>query len=122
MPWMSVVCTCTFEAVSAYPAEILVDYVAGPRGTVLGSSMQRATAGTADVVLRFSRRCSRILLGCAVREIKPRQQGGKVRLSWTDAEGREFAEEFDEAVVATQANAALDTLGEHASADVRAGA
>lgn len=120
MPWLSVVCTCTFAAVGNYPAEILLDYVCGRTGSVFSNSMQRASSGTAHVVQCFAKRCQRVLLGCSVTDVIPKSAARpRVGVAWTDAAGKTFVEEFDEVVLATQANAALESLSRHCTEETR---
>lgn len=61
LPLLSVMCTCTFDDVLNYPAEIIVDYfTAGQR--ILGAPQMRAFNGTKDVVNRLSKHCDVIKL------------------------------------------------------------
>ena len=51
-PMLSVVCTCSYAAVDAYPASIVVDYFANKYG--LSGAQLRAYEGTRDVVDRIA--------------------------------------------------------------------
>ena len=123
LPMLSVVCTCSFEAVGAYPAEVLVDYLAGKADEFrFGAYTERAVSGTKDVVRRLSSRCSRVLTSCRVTELVPASppSSTKCRVTWSDANsGSTMSEEFDHVIVATQANSALALMGKHASEDLK---
>jgi predicted NAD/FAD-binding protein len=119
LPMLSVICTCSWEAVGNYPAEVIVDYMAGrARDHPLGSTTLRATSGTTETVKRLSASFDRALTGCHVVKVVP---GGKVSsngesdsslptVTWRQNGGPEVTESFDQVVIATQANAALKLL------------
>ncbi|KAL1504482.1 hypothetical protein AB1Y20_010887 [Prymnesium parvum] len=99
LPMLSVVCTCSYRAVEAYPAEIVVDYFAGKYG--LSGAQCRAYGGTRDVVARLTAPVARCVLSADVVAVVA---GAAPSVSYTDGEGKAHREEFDEVVLATQAN------------------
>jgi predicted NAD/FAD-binding protein len=100
VPVMAGICTCTLEAVRRYPATVILGYFAAGLFSV---PVSRARHGIADVVSRLSAGVQQIRLGAAVEAIVPAQGGVRVR-----AGGAEFF--FDQVVIATQANHALEML------------
>ena len=112
LPMLSVICTCSWEAVDNYPAEILVDYLTGrARLHPLGSSTYRATSGTIATVKKLSANCSRILTSCTVTQVMTAKDDHRPRISWYNKKSRKNeTEEFDYVVIATQANSALNFL------------
>jgi predicted NAD/FAD-binding protein len=128
LPMLSVICTCTHEAVGAYPAEILLDYLAGRAHLhPFGSNTQRAVSGTRDVVKRLSTRCSRVITNCKVLSILPAAAAAaepstntnhQVQITWViknDVEQKITITSFNHVIIATQANSALELLGSNAS-------
>eukprot|EP00966_Prymnesium_polylepis_P274557 6343655-Prymnesium_polylepis.1 len=105
-PMLSVVCTCSYAAVAAYPAEIIVDYFADKYG--LSGAQCRAFNGTRDVVSRLTAPVERCVVGAAVTAVAAGEHG--VTLHYADAGGPERHEQFDEVVLATQANACARVL------------
>ncbi|KAH9256346.1 hypothetical protein BASA81_005579 [Batrachochytrium salamandrivorans] len=110
MPMLSVVCTCTWDAVGQYPAEVLVDYMTGrSRQHPMGSTTMRATDGTVEIVRKLSLQCEQIHTSCYVQRVVP---GSKPIVMWcTKADGEQI-QEFDHVIIATQANAASALLSD----------
>ena len=129
LPILCVVCTCSWRAVSDYPAEVLIDYFVGRR--ILGSPQMRALEGSRDVVARLSSSCNEIRTSTDVLRVAPcAGPDGKhqVTVEWRDQSGaaaeaggqtQTQSETFDEVVFATQANAVLDLLGASATPEER---
>lgn len=112
-PMLSVVCTCSYAAVDAYPASIVVDYFANKYG--LSGAQLRAFEGTRDVVERFTRPVERVVTGATIMSVVVPPPSAKVtqpvRLTWRARDGDgEASETFDEVVLAMQANASLKVL------------
>ena len=111
-PMLSVVCTCSYASVEAYPASIVVDYFANKYG--LSGAQCRAYEGTRDVVDRITQPVERVITSATITRVDAAQPfaGGRERalVTWRGADGRELSEEFDEVVLAMQANASLRVL------------
>jgi len=120
LPMLSVICTCSWEAVGNYPAEIVVDYLAGrARKHPIGSTTLRAISGTQETVKRLSENFRRILTGCRVERVTIARNGQQPTVKWMQNGGNSQTESFDHVVIATQANAALailDGTPDHAKA------
>jgi predicted NAD/FAD-binding protein len=100
VPTLSGICTCSYEAVEAYPAGVIIDYLA----TRSMKGVRRAFGGAKDVVDKLASRCKQVLTGTKVTSIASR--GGVVLVS--DASGR--VAEYDHVVVCTQANQVAKVL------------
>ena len=119
-PMLSVVCTCSYAAVAAYPARIVVDYFADKYG--LSGAQCRAYEGTRDVVARLTAPVERVVTSANVERVDAAASGGRrakgggdgdggaCELCWTDGYGERRVERFDEVVLAMQANATARVL------------
>ena len=112
LPMLSVICTCSWEAVGNYPAEIIVDYLAGrSRDHPMGSTTMRATSGTTETVKRLAASFDRVLTSTRVVRVLPaNKQGGRSPSVTYLHNGVERTESFDHVIMATQANAAVKIL------------
>lgn len=100
VPVMAGICTCTLDAVRNYPATVILGYFAAG---LFSAPVSRARHGISDVVTRLSAGVQQLQLGAAVESVVADGQGVRVR-----ADGQDL--HFDQAIVATQANHALDLL------------
>jgi predicted NAD/FAD-binding protein len=100
VPVFATIGTCSYQAVRAYPARVVLDYLT--RGLVLGG-VQRVVLGTREVVRRLTQGLGEVLCGVTVQTVAPAASGVEVR--W-DGGGRTF----DHVVVASQANQARRLL------------
>jgi len=137
-PMLSVVCTCSYAAVAAYPASIVIDYFANKYG--LSGSQCRAYEGTRDVVTRLTADVTRVVTSATITSIEAAEASGSTEaarsapapsapypvehpspseptqakaapvLRWRSASGEESVEVFDEVVLAMQANASRRVL------------
>jgi len=105
-PMLSVVCTCTYKSVAAYPAQIVVDYFANKYG--LSGAQCRAYGGTRDVVARLTEPVTRVVTSASIEGVAASK--ASCTLTWRDAAGRTHSEDFDEVVLAMQANASRKVL------------
>jgi predicted NAD/FAD-binding protein len=94
IPFVCAICTCTYAAALAYPADVMVDYL--ERRFLYG--VRRAEGGTKEVVERLSARCAHVRLGCRIRSIVHSARGVVV----TDDAGTALV--YDEVVIAAQAH------------------
>ena len=67
-PMLSVVCTCSYGAVEAYPASIIVDYFANKYG--LSGAQCRAYEGTRDVVERMVKNVDRVVTSATITSVQ----------------------------------------------------
>jgi predicted NAD/FAD-binding protein len=100
LPTLAGICTCTYAAVRAFPAGVVLDYFA--RG-LFNVPVQRARHGTQDVVDRLSAGVQHLRLGSAVERVAATKEGATVRVDGAD-------QHFDHVVIAAQANHALRML------------
>ncbi len=107
LPAISTVCTCSHAQAAAFPAEVVVDYLA--RG-VLRQSVHRALHGADDVQRRLLLGIADLRCGAQIRAVQ--RVAGAVQVQLEDG----HTERFDHLVLATQANQALRLLAD-ASAD-----
>lgn len=117
-PMLSVVCTCTYAAVAAYPARIVVDYFANKYG--LSGAQCRAYEGTRDVVDRLTAPVTRVVTSATIESVEAAKGAAGCTVSWRDAEGRTVSEDFDEVVLAMQANASRKVLRTEERAQITA--
>jgi predicted NAD/FAD-binding protein len=78
-PMLSVVCTCSYASVEAYPASIVVDYFANKYG--LSGAQCRAYEGTRDVVDRITQPVERVITSATITRVDAAQPfaGGRER-------------------------------------------
>lgn len=100
IPILAGICTCTYAAVRAYPANTVLGYYASG---LFYTPVKRARDGIADVVTKLSAGICDLRLGTAVERIAPHETGVLVRAGGTDSH-------FDHVVIAAQANHALRML------------
>lgn len=103
-PMLGTICTCSNESLAHYPAALILQSV----GSIIGARpLRRFIGGTRALVRRLAEnvpsRC-----GVELHSVRATPAGARVR----HADGAE--ESFDHVVVATQANQALQLLGEEA--------
>ena len=67
-PMLSVVCTCSYSAVEAYPASIVIDYFANKYG--LSGAQCRAYEGTRDVVRRLTAPVTRVVTSATITAVE----------------------------------------------------
>ena len=99
VPTFAAIGTCSYDAVRAYPARVILEYLT--RGLTFGG-VQRVILGTREVVARLTRGME-VRCGVAVRSVAPVSGGVEVR--WDGG-----ARTFDHVVLASQANQAARLL------------
>ena len=105
-PMLSVVCTCSYAAVAAYPARIIIDYFANKYG--LSGAQCRAYGGTRDVVARLTAPVARVTTSANIEVVQASK--ASCSLTWRDAKQNLHVEAFDAVVLAMQANASKKVL------------
>lgn len=102
LPTLSVICTCDHAAVRAYPADLIVDYLASG---VMRQGVMRAELGVKAIVARLTEGVTPVC-GLAVERVAASGGGYEV----LTGDGR--ARRFDRVVFATQAHQAAQILGD----------
>ncbi len=100
----STICTCSYAALNAYPAKIVLETL---RKLSDQKPLMRTTQGTTDVAARLTSGIDDIRLGCHVNSVRQRDDGVDVLFNDSTATATETFEHF---IVATQANQALKVL------------
>lgn len=113
----STVCTCSYSALDAYPASVMLDAMLK---LVKPEGLFRTRFGTSDVVNRLSAGIE-VRLNSDVRSVKEVSTGGDHTKAEVElADGSRLV--FDHAIVSTQANAAtwlVDGLSESDKSDLQ---
>ncbi len=104
LPALAGICTCTYDSVRDYPADVVVDYFS--RGLFFGG-VRRVSGGTKDVVDRLTQNVERVFTGVEVQHIRPSE--GSVEVGVQDG----VIGGFDHVVISTQANQAIRLLGDN---------
>jgi predicted NAD/FAD-binding protein len=100
LPTLAGICTCTYAAVKASPASVVLDYFAR---ALFNAPVKRVRHGTRDVVTRLCAGVQHLHLGAGVDTVTPNAGGATVRVGGVD-------HHFDHVVIAAQANHALRML------------
>lgn len=100
LPSLSAMCTCSYEEVKAYPADMFLTFFSS---RVMGG-VRMVVGGSREVITKISKNFANIYCNTAVKSVFPHpSQKGKVCV--VDQNGKEYV--YDHVVVATQANHAL---------------
>ncbi len=110
VPTFAAIGTCSYQAVRAYPAHVVLEYLTG--GLTLGG-VQRVVLGTREVVRRLTAGVAECLCGVAVDLVAPVPNG--VAVSWGGS-----TRTFDHVVVSSQANQAARMLAPEFAAERQA--
>ena len=102
-PAFAGICTCSYENVKAYPAEIILDYL---DSDLTWSRVNRLSHGTHDVAQRLASTASQVRCNFNLQTVKRTTSGVDI----TDDMGN--TEHYDHVVLATQANQALKLLAD----------
>lgn len=119
---LTVVCTCSYEVLDLYPAEVIAAYhdsygswtwLPNPKraNRFSGGEHCRVTDGVCDVVAKLSKDCGKLHLNAKVSKVSPAGSGEGCTVSWMDGDtGEDKSETFDSIVVATQAHHARNLI------------
>jgi predicted NAD/FAD-binding protein len=99
LPALATIATCTLEDARHYPAEVVAGYLAAG---LARQSVRRARHGADDVAARLLAGIPRMVCNAGIEQLRVRRDG----VDLLRAGG--VQEHFDHAVLATQANHALD--------------
>lgn len=102
-PTFAGICTCSYEAVSRYPAAIILDYL---NSGLTWSKVNRLTHGTEDAATRLAAAAHKVCLNTTLQSIEPDKSGVTV----TDSDG--VKARYDHVVLATQANHSIPLLAD----------
>lgn len=102
-PTFAGICTCSYDSVRAYPASIILEYLGGG---LVGSRVNRLLHGTCDAAERMARSAARVELNTRLQSVRHDAQG----VNLVDESGH--TARFDHVVIATQANQAVNLLGD----------
>ena len=100
-PAFAGICTCRYEDIRAYPAAVILEYLASD---LTWSRVRRLTHGVRDVAERLSAAAAEVRFNLRLESILPSEQG--VTLKGSNG----YREHFDHVVIATQANQAAPLL------------
>jgi uncharacterized protein len=101
VPTLSVICTCDYAGVLAYPADLLLGYLVSG---VMQQGVLRAELGVGDIVDRLVRGMDQV---CGVAVTRVERSGSTWTVGTADGQSREYAR----VVMATQAQQAAAVLG-----------
>jgi len=105
-PSFAAICTCSYDAVRQYPAEIIIDFLASG---MLFNGIWRAKHGAEDAIHKMLENCE--ILHCNSRIEKITKQNRRVKVQ--ESNGKEHL--FDHVVIAVQANQAIKLISEDES-------
>jgi uncharacterized protein len=97
LPSFAAICTCSYEAVRRYPAEVIIGFFSSGS---LFSGTWRARHGADDAIRRLLQPCGELRNNTAVTAVEPGSAGLRV----VEADGR--SDRFDHVVLAVQAHQA----------------
>lgn len=103
LPTLSVVCTCDYEGVRAYPADLILDYLSSG---VMKQGVMRAELGVDAIVERLVAGVAPVCGVAVTRVGRAAPRGFEVQT------GDGATRRFDRVVLATQAHQAAQVLGE----------
>ena len=107
LPIFATLCTCTYEQVSDFPAETILDYMGK---SMAHRKLKISVGGAGAVVKALASRADEVLCGVEVKSIERTQAGVEV----LDGHQRRT---YDHVVVATQSNSALKVVSDLAHAE-----
>ncbi len=102
-PAFAGICTCDYESVAAYPAGIILEYLASD---LISSSVHRLSNGVYEVTEKLAKAAQDIRYNAKLSGV--RKSGNGVELISENGD----VEHFDHVVIATQANKALALLAD----------
>lgn len=107
-PAFAGICTCDYSSVAAYPAGIILEYLASD---LISSSVNRLSIGVNEVTEKLATAASEIRFNSQLQGVKQTAAGVEV----ADQSGQ--VETYDHVVIATQADKALKLLLEPSDAE-----
>ena len=99
LPAMSVMCTCTYDSMRAYPADLVVYCLT----TRMGDGVRRVVGGNSEIARRLAQHCKDVRCGTAIKSVRSAPDGKHVVVE--DVSGSTST--FDHVIMSTQANQAL---------------
>ncbi|MFT5717940.1 MAG: putative NAD/FAD-binding protein [Oleiphilaceae bacterium] len=103
LPSFAAICTCSYDAVRQYPAEIIIDFLADG---MLFNGIWRAKHGAEDAIHKMLQHCHTIQCHTEVKKISKHQAGVQI------VENNGKVHQFDHVIIAVQANQAVKLISE----------
>jgi len=103
LPSFAAICTCSYDAVRKYPAEIIIDFLADG---MLFNGIWRAKHGAEDAIHKMLQHCSVLHCNSEVKKIRNNTAGVQI----LESNGK--VHQFDHVIIAVQANQALKLISE----------
>jgi predicted NAD/FAD-binding protein len=103
LPSFAAICTCSYDAVRQYPAEIIIEFLADG---MLFNGIWRAKHGAEDAIDKMLQHCDKILCQVEVKKIRKNKAGVQI----VEKNGK--LHQFDHAIIAVQANQAVNLISE----------
>ncbi len=109
IPSFAAICTCSYDAVRAYPAEAIIDFLASG---MLFNGIWRAREGADDAIGRLLQHCRLVQCNTTITTVQVHSPGPTCQavVALRDSEGGHY--EFDQVILAVQANQAVAMLGD----------
>lgn len=106
LPSFAAICTCSYEAVKAYPAETIIEFLTSG---MLFNGIWRAKHGAEDAIEKMLQHCQAVHCNRAIQSIT--KKNGQIWV--TDEEGTSLG--YDHVILACQANQAIPLIPESES-------
>jgi len=106
LPSFAAICTCSYEAVKQYPAEIIIDFLANG---MLFNGIWRAKRGAEDAINKMLENCKTIHCNAEVEKISKYSGGVQI----LESNGK--VHHFDSVIIAVQANQATQLISDDES-------
>ena len=109
LPSFAAICTCSYDAIRKYPAEIIIEFLADG---MLFNGIWRAKYGAEDAIQKMLQHCHEIHCQSEIKKISNNKAGVQL------LESNGQVHQFDHVIIAVQANQALKLISDdeqHAS-------
>lgn len=103
LPSFAAICTCSYEAIKQYPAEIIIEFLVGG---MLFNGIWRAKYGAEDAIDKLLQHAESVKCNIEVTSISHHESGVQI----LESNGK--AHQFDHAVIAVQANQAIKLIAD----------
>lgn len=103
LPSFAAICTCSYDAVRQYPAEIIIGFLADG---MLFNGIWRAKHGAEDAINKMLQYCDTVQCHAEVKKISKNKVGVQV----LESNGKEH--QFDHVLIAVQANQAIKLIAD----------
>jgi len=103
LPSFAAICTCSYDAVRQYPAEIIINFLADG---MLFNGIWRAKHGAEDAIHKMLQHCHTVQCHTEIKKISNNQSGVQI----LESSGK--VHQFDHVIIAVQANQAIKLISE----------